>query len=163
HLPQVTPRRTRASMYIRLAGRALSVLVIAAVVLPFAAASAELAAPFTRVTTGDLVTVRANYWNGSWGDYDDDAYMTLFVGSSYASRRNYLYHNNRDGTFTAIDDQKMPRILSNQHGTAWGDYDNDGHLDLIVTSGNPQVTHNALYHNNGDGSFTAITNGPIYS
>ena len=68
-----------------------------------------------------------------------------------------------DGTFTLIDDAKMPKIPSNQHGAAWGDYDNDGHLDLIVTAGNPEVTHNMLYHNNGDGTFSAITDGPIYT
>jgi enediyne biosynthesis protein E4 len=56
----------------------------------------------------------------------------------------------------------MPKIPSNQHGAAWGDYDNDGHLDLIVTAGNPDITHNVLYHNNGDGTFSPITSGAIY-
>ena len=57
----------------------------------------------------------------------------------------------------------MPKIDSNQHGIAWGDYDNDGHLDLIVTAGNPEITHNVLYRNNGDGTFSGITTGPIYA
>jgi hypothetical protein len=124
---------------------------------------AQLSAPFTRVTTGDLVTIPAWYFGGEWGDYDDDGYLDLFVGGTIAATRNYLYHNNQDGTFTLIEDAKMPKVPSNQHGAAWGDYDNDGHLDLVVTSGNPEITHNALYHNNGDGSFTAVTEGPIYS
>jgi hypothetical protein len=120
-------------------------------------------APFTKITTGDIVTAPAWYWNGSWGDYDDDGWLDLFVGSTFVSNTNYLYHNNRDGTFTIIDAAAMPKIPSNQHGSAWGDYDNDGHLDLIVTAGNPELTHNVLYHNNGDGTFSAITTGPIYT
>jgi len=118
---------------------------------------------FTKITTGDIVTIPAHYWNGAWGDYDDDGYLDLFVGATFPSTRNYLYHNNQDGTFSLIDDAKIPKLPSNQHGAAWGDYDNDGHLDLIVTSGNPQVAHNALYHNNGDGSFSAVTDTPIYT
>lgn len=118
---------------------------------------------FTKITTGDIVTTRAWYWNGAWGDYDDDGYLDLFVGSTFPSNTNFLYHNNRDGTFTLIEAAKMPKIPSNQHGAAWGDYDNDGHLDLIVTAGNPEVTHNVLYHNNGDGTFSGITTGPIFT
>jgi hypothetical protein len=118
---------------------------------------------FTKITTGDIVTTRAWFWNGAWGDYDDDGYLDLFVGATFPSTRNFLYHNNRDGTFSLIDDAAMPKLDSNQHGSAWGDYDNDGHLDLIVTAGNPEVTHNVLYHNNGDGTFSGITTGDIYT
>src|SRR5262245_55373915 len=117
----------------------------------------------SKVTTGDIVTIPANYWNGAWGDYDDDGYLDLFVGASAASDANFLYHNNRDGTFTRVDAASMPKVPSNQHGAAWGDYDNDGHLDLIVTSGNPETGHNGLYHNNGDGTFSSITDDPIYT
>ncbi len=127
------------------------------------AAHAQLAAPFSRITTGDLVNISAWYFSCAWGDYDDDGFLDLFVGASVAAGRNYLYHNNRDGTFTLVDDTNMPKIPSNQHGLAWGDYDNDGHLDLVVTAGQPEITHNVLYHNNGDGTFSGITDGPIYT
>ena len=143
------------------------ILVLIAAVVRAQSAPAETApepgATFTRITTGDIVTALASYWGGAWGDYDDDGWLDLFVGASVSSQRNYLYHNDRDGTFTRIDDAAMPKIDSNQHGTAWGDYDNDGHLDLIVTAGNPEITHNVLYRNNGDGTFSGITTGPIYT
>jgi hypothetical protein len=146
-------------------------------------------ATFSRITTGDIVTTEAWYWNGSWGDYDDDGWLDLFVGSTFPSETNSLYHNNRDGTFALIDAASMPKIPSNQHGAAWADYDNDGLLDLFVAryidfdlasaplpgarvpgvncmyrglpvmcgprglKGAPDV----LYHNNGDGTFTDVT------
>jgi hypothetical protein len=46
-------------------------------------------------------------------------------------------------------------------GSAWGDYDNDGHLDLYVTAATTAGTgQNVLYHNEGDGSFALVTEGP---
>lgn len=122
----------------------------------------ETGALFTKVTSGEIVTTEGLFWNGSWGDYDDDGWLDLFVGSEYSSERNYLFHNDRDGTFSLIDDAAMPKIPSNQHGSAWGDYDNDGHLDLIVTAGNPEIAHSMLYRNNGDGTFS-WTNNDIYN
>jgi hypothetical protein len=44
---------------------------------------------FTKITTGDIVTTPALFWNGSWGDYDDDGYLDLFVGATIASTRNF--------------------------------------------------------------------------
>jgi hypothetical protein len=125
-------------------------------------------ATFTRVTEGDFVTIRSWYWNGSWGDYDDDGWLDLFVGSQIPSTRNFLYHNERDGSFTLVDDAAMPKSPSFQHGSAWADYDNDGHLDLIVTAGNhaiapPEAPHTMLYRNEGDGTFSWVTDNDIYN
>lgn len=136
--------------------------VLASVLLPVTIASAQLTAPLTRVTTGDLVTIPAWYQGSAWGDYDNDGYLDLFVGATVASTRNYLYRSNQDGTFTLIDEAKMPKVPSQQHGAVWGDYDNDGHLDLVVTAGNPGTQyHTVIYHNDGGGSFSPITDGPI--
>jgi hypothetical protein len=118
---------------------------------------------FTKITKGSLGTDMNSYWNGSWADYDNDGYLDLFIGTWYGSKTNYLYHNNGDGTFTRVPSDNIPKIPSNQHGSSWGDYDNDGYLDLIVTAGNPEISHNVIYRNNGNGTFTAITNGPIYN
>jgi hypothetical protein len=126
----------------------------------------ETGVSFTKVTSGEIATTEALFWNGSWGDFDDDGWLDLFVGSAYSSERNYLFHNDRDGTFSLLDDAAMPKIPSNQHGSTWGDYDNDGHLDIIVTAGNPEIAHSMLYRNNGDGTFSWTTNeiynDPIY-
>ena len=117
---------------------------------------------FTKITTGSIVTDKNDYWNGSWADFDNDGYLDLFVGTWWNSPTNHLYHNNGDGTFTPVAAAKIPKIPSNQHGASWGDYNNDGYVDLMVTAGNPEVGRNVIYRNNGNGTFTAITNGPIY-
>jgi hypothetical protein len=138
---------------------------LALVALPtlLGVAANPAAATFTRITEGDLVTIPSWYWSGSWGDYDDDGWLDLFVGSQNPSPTNFLYHNDRDGTFTLVAAEDMPRSPANQHGSTWGDYDNDGHLDLIVTAGNPGVWHNMLHRNNGDGTFSWVTDNPIYA
>jgi hypothetical protein len=69
---------------------------------------------------------------------------------------NRLFRQNKDGSFT---DVTVAAGLANAGagnygmGVAVGDYDNDGHPDLFVTS----YGRNILYHNNGDGTFTDVT------
>jgi hypothetical protein len=69
---------------------------------------------------------------------------------------NYLYQNNRDGTFTDVARRERVdvSVFNRGRGAAWGDYDNDGFLDLFVTNGEdgtrfvegPQF----LFHNEGN-------------
>jgi hypothetical protein len=80
-------------------------------------------------------------------------------GSLADAESNYLYHNNGNQTFTRITEGSIVRDVGNHVGCAWGDYDNDGYLDLFVTRQLGQ--HNQLYHNNGDGTFAPVTGGSI--
>ena len=66
--PRATEPRRCGVPHAAQSHRLLRRLVRVALVL----AAVPAAATFTRVTTGDLVTVPAWYWNGAWGDYDDD-------------------------------------------------------------------------------------------
>jgi enediyne biosynthesis protein E4 len=115
------------------------------------------------------------------GDYDNDGFEDIFIAGA---KRNVLYHNNGNGTFTDVTAQskigtKPAGTLS--IGAAWFDYDNDGLLDLVVsnyTLWTPQTDQRCsaggveyycdprlyyqpvphrLYHNLGHGIFEDVT------
>ena len=113
---------------------------------------------FTRVTTGTIATDDANSEGAAWGDYDNDGFPDLFVAVGLGGN-DLLYRNNGDGSFTKIVDGPVVQSGGNSRGCAWGDYDNDGNLDLFVA--NEQGQNNFLFHNNGDGTFDRITSGSI--
>jgi enediyne biosynthesis protein E4 len=116
---------------------------------------------FERELTGPVVNNVADSIGAAWADYDNDGWPDLFVANGFGSaspQKNFLYHNNGDGTFTQIKTGSIVNDLAHFCGAAWGDYDNDGFLDLFVTN---LEGHNYLYHNNRDGSFSRITVGPI--
>jgi hypothetical protein len=66
-------------------------------------------------------------------------------------QNNFLYRNNGDGTFTKITTGSLANDGGASTGIAWGDYDNDGFLDLFVANGllGPAQV-NFLYRNNGN-------------
>lgn len=112
------------------------------------------------------------------GDFDNDGYPDLFV-TGYP--RCALLHNNRDGTFTDVTERAGVENLGKWGASAaWLDYNRDGRLDLFVANyarfsydNGPhceyqgqrtycaQVAYEgeapALYHNNGDGTFSDVT------
>lgn len=93
-----------------------------------------------------------------WGDYDDDGWLDLFVAND--STPNYLYHNNKDGSFTEVGFEQGVGYSGSggeqgSMGVTWGDFDLDGKLDLFIT--NFESEPNALYKNLGDKGFVDIT------
>jgi len=113
---------------------------------------------FVRITNGDIVDRGGRSRGSSWGDYNNDGNLDLFV-ANIESQNNFLYRNNGDGTFSKITAGKIVKDGGNSRGSNWGDYDNDGDLDLFVTNQSGQS--NFLYRNNGNGTFTRITDGQI--
>jgi len=102
-------------------------------------------------------------------DFDSDGYLDLFFVNGAALRDpmpangvpdksdprfwNRLYRNNHNGTFTDVTETAGLRGTGYGMGAATGDFNNDGHPDLYVTS----LGGNTLYRNNGDGTFTDVT------
>jgi len=114
---------------------------------------------FEKDNTAGLHLDNSETWSGAWGDYDNDGFDDLFVPTNDISIGNLLYHNEGDGTFTKVTTGAIVTDLGSSITGSWGDYDNDGDLDLFVT--NNADSKNKLYHNNGDGSFTSMTDSPI--
>jgi enediyne biosynthesis protein E4 len=114
------------------------------------------------------------------GDYDNNGFPDLFV---LGYGRCILYHNNGDGTFSDVTSRAgVGNIGKWGSSAAWFDYDNDGKLDLVIANYvdwspesnfycgskgpglrsycHPDVYHGqppTLYHNNGDGTFTDVS------
>jgi tetratricopeptide (TPR) repeat protein len=97
----------------------------------------------------------------AWGDYNNDGWLDLVVANeagpltmSDPERRQsatqaILYHNNGNGTFTDVTARSGIDARGWGMAVAWGDYDNDGRMDLVLTS----YGTNYVYRNNGDGTF----------
>jgi hypothetical protein len=128
-----------------------------------------------KVALGDRVSVGA-----SFADYDNDGWADLFVTSTRGG--NVLFHNRGDGTFEDITAAAGVSHVGHSQTPVFFDYDNDGNLDLYVTNTAKWTTDvfdftggnfegkaslgslmtsprefNILYHNNGNGTFTDVT------
>ncbi len=114
---------------------------------------------FTKVTTGAIATDVASSLSATWGDYDNDGDLDLFVANNIGFN-NFLYRNNGNSTFTRIQNDPLVNDVYYSHGAAWADYDNDGFLDMFVAD-YFSTRFNRLYHNNGDGTFSEVTNSSI--
>ena len=94
-------------------------------------------------------------------DYENDGWPDIYLpnGSTVEgfpkdkAPTGHLYRNNHDGTFTDVTSRAGLVHTGWGQGGCVGDYDNDGHLDLLLT----YWGQNALYRNNGDGTFTDVT------
>jgi hypothetical protein len=95
----------------------------------------------------------------AWGDYDNDGDLDiLLTGSVWAGIVSLVYRNDGGGAFTDIG----AGLLGLARGScAWGDYDNDGDLDILVTGVFETYPHQAskVYRNDGGGAFTDIGAG----
>jgi hypothetical protein len=113
---------------------------------------------FTTVTGDPIVMDNQPSDGATWADMDNDGDIDAFVVNWYG-KNNMLYANNGDGTFEQIVDGIAVNDFGYSETAAWGDYDNDGYVDLYVTNSD-SIKKNYLYHNNGS-TFTKITEGDI--
>ena len=130
---------------------------------------------FADVTAQAGVAADCNTYGVAWADYDNDARLDLYIVchsedqeadlEHRAHEPNLLYRNNGDGTFTDVASQAGVDVVSHGAGASWMDYDQDGHLDLYVANfgiadfvnGLGMPDGNFLFRNNGDGTFSDVT------
>jgi hypothetical protein len=99
-------------------------------------------------------------------DYDRDGWLDVFIQTNvlnYAQhpdgQRNYLFHNNRDGTFTDVSARAGISGEAHGHSCVWWDFDGDGWPDLYVA--NDFAAPDVLYRNNRDGTFTNVLDATV--
>jgi len=104
--------------------------------------------------------------SAAWGDYDNDGLLDVFVCGEYLPpggpessgardprNRCRLYHNQANGTFKNVAQAAGVTDERCAKGSAWGDYDGDGQLDLFVSNMGQECR---LYHNEGNGKFRDV-------
>ncbi|CAN5494431.1 hypothetical protein BH10BAC5_BH10BAC5_18180 [soil metagenome] len=112
---------------------------------------------FTRLVTG--LEDNTSVLSTTWADYNNDGFIDCFLVSS-VQNKSFLYKNNGDLTFTKIITGAIADSVYNTGwGCSWGDYNNDGFVDLVIAAANNfGIVHHPsrFWKNNGDGSFTKL-------
>jgi len=102
---------------------------------------------FEEVFPGSLTAVA---WSSvAWGDYDNDGKLDILIsGNGLAGYVSKIYHNTASGF-----EEVFPGTLAGieQSSVAWGDYDNDGKLDILLTGWTGSRRVAKIYHNAGSG------------
>jgi hypothetical protein len=97
-----------------------------------------------------------------FNDYDRDGWLDVFLQTNVLDaaahpegQRSYLFHNNRNGTFTNVTDRAgVAPVRAHGNSAVWWDFEGDGWPDLYVA--NDFDLPDALYRNNRDGTFTDV-------
>jgi hypothetical protein len=102
--------------------------------------------------TGIVLSAVA-YESPAWGDYDNDGDLDILLTGESSSLISKIYRNNGNNTFS--EQTGIPLSGVRNGSSTWGDYDNDGDLDILITGNTPIISK--VYRNNGNNSFTEQT------
>ena len=104
---------------------------------------------FTDVTISTNIYSEHPTQTASWGDFNNDGWLDLFIGNESTEGSNHiseLYQNNGDGTFSDVAQAHNINAIGFIKAVIWGDINNDGFLDLYISRlGEP----NLLFQNSG--------------
>ena len=113
---------------------------------------------FVEQTQFEISNVRRG--SVEWGDYNNDGFLDVLIsGNSENERITKIYKNINGEEFEEINADNIAQVYLSS--VIWGDYNNDGLLDICVTGSNYTVYTTKLYRNNGDDIFIEQTDVSI--
>ncbi|MCD4817817.1 MAG: FG-GAP-like repeat-containing protein [Candidatus Cloacimonetes bacterium] len=103
---------------------------------------------FEQILDGELINLPGHYFGSSWGDYDNDGFIDVYLVTYFPDQPNYLYHNINGESFERIIEGDIANLYAYSFSSSWADFDNDNDPDLFVAcSANMD---NVLYINSGN-------------
>lgn len=123
---------------------------------------------FTDVSVRSGLDTAVNPFIITVGDYNNDGLADLFITRlGFYAGEGQLFRNNGDGTFTDVTAAAGLKTWGPAFSASWVDYDCDGRLDLFIANNIgglfDRKSPNRLFHNNGDGTFTEVTESAGFS
>ena len=112
------------------------------------------AQPFVDINAG-LIGVRVG--SAAWGDYDDDGDLDILINGWDGVEEYSIVYRNDNGNFIDINAGLIPAAYGS--AVAWGDYDNDGDLDILLSGRIDNVNRISKIYRNDSGIFTDINVG----
>lgn len=108
---------------------------------------------FMEMTDSEISDETVNSFGSVFGDIDNDGDLDLVIGNSYNDNHftNSVFLNDGNGNFTKDNSSALSQHLGWTYGLAFGDYNNDGWLDIILANNENESQTNSVFKNTGSG------------
>lgn len=108
---------------------------------------------FTENINSEIAAEITNSFGSAFADFDNDGDLDLFIGNAYSDThfQNSIFINDGKGNFTKDTTSELASQFGWTYSVAFGDYNNDGWLDVILANNHQESQKNSFFKNTGSG------------
>ncbi|SHK60813.1 FG-GAP-like repeat-containing protein [Epilithonimonas mollis] len=108
---------------------------------------------FTEKKDSAIAAEITNSFGSVFADFDNDGDLDLFIANSYSDNHflNSVFINDGKGNFTKDTESELANNVGWTYSAAFGDYNNDGWLDVILANNQNEAQTNSVFKNTGSG------------